>query len=299
MPVTCWTFAVGGLALSGIPPFAGFFSKDEILNALKAAANVAPEQSWRSVYWAVYGLSVLTAFMTAFYTFRAFFKTFFGPEKLPSPDDPEAEEEAVTAADDHGHGHDAHGLGHDEAHLGHESPPIMTFPLIALAVCAFSVGFIFGWPWYPLFEHHLSKTFGFEALGHPEHAHGFDPWTAAVGTAVGLAGIFLAWVLYGKPSPVPARLAAALGPLYRASYSKFYVDELYELVVIRPLWFLAAVLAFLDENLVHGLVRLTAWVPRVFGREILAPFQNGLIQFYATVTALGVAGLLWILLLSR
>jgi NADH-quinone oxidoreductase subunit L len=113
-------------------------------------------------------------------------------------------------------------------------------------------------------------------------------------------GIGLAWLFYGQPSrsPVPARLAGQLRPLYQASYDKFWVDEFYDLVVIRPLGVLASVLAFLDENLVHGLVRATAWVPRIFGRELLGPFQNGLIQFYAGVTALGVAGLLWVLLMS-
>jgi NADH-quinone oxidoreductase subunit L len=297
MPYTCWTFLVGGLALSGILPFAGFWSKDEILSSLKQAAEHGP-RGYATGYMVIYGLAVLTAFMTAFYTFRAFFKTFFGPEKLPSPDDPEAEEEA--AADAHAHAHDdsAHGHGHD-AHLGHESPPVMTVPLLILAVCAATVGLIFGLPpGHSLFEHHLSHTFGFEALGHPEHAHGFDPVTATVGTIAGVFGIALAWFLYGKPSPLPAQLARGLGPLYRASYDKFWIDEVYGYLVIAPVRGAAAFLALLDENLVHGLVRLTALIPRIFGREVLAPFQNGLIQFYAAVTALGVTGLLWILLWS-
>ena len=92
MPITCWTFAVGGLALAGIPPFAGFFSKDEILAAPevgRTARSTVAGGGW--VYMAIYWVAVLTAFLTAFYTGRAFFLTFFGPEKLPSPDDPEAE----------------------------------------------------------------------------------------------------------------------------------------------------------------------------------------------------------------
>jgi NADH-quinone oxidoreductase subunit L len=157
---------------------------------------------------------------------------------------------------------------------------------------------VFGFPGYSLFEHHLSHTLGFEGLGHPEHAHGYDWATAVVGSIAGIVGIALAWLLYGHPSPVPAQLARQLGPLYQASYNKFWVDEIYDRVVIRPLWMLAAVFAFLDENLVHGLVRATAWMPRIFGREVLAPFQNGLIQFYALVTAAGVAVLLLILLRS-
>ncbi len=85
LPYTCWTFAVGGLALSGIFPLSGFFSKDEILLAIKLAAH---EGGW--IYILIYWVAVFTAFLTAFYTGRAFFMTFWGPEKLPSPDDPEA-----------------------------------------------------------------------------------------------------------------------------------------------------------------------------------------------------------------
>lgn len=255
------------------------------------------------IYSIVYWVAVVVAFMTAFYTGRAFFKTFFGPEKLPGPDDPEAEPEPESEHDlahshqsshaDPGHGHD-HG-GHD-VHLGHESPPIMTYPLIVLAFCAVVVGVVFG-P-FGLFEHHLAKTFEWERLGHLEHAHGFDWLTAAVGTLAGVLGIALSWVMYAQPSTLPARLASALRPLYLTSYHKFYVDEFYEWVVVRPVSVLAMISEFLDIYLVDGLgVRGTAFLPRWFGRTVLAPFQNGLLQFYAAATAVGVAGLLLILLL--
>src|SRR5262245_45168401 len=91
MPYTCWTFAVGGLALAAIPPFSGFFSKDEILLALKSASG-----SGGAIYLLIYWVAIFTAFLTAFYTGRAFFMTFFGPEKLPSPDDPEAPPSAAA-----------------------------------------------------------------------------------------------------------------------------------------------------------------------------------------------------------
>jgi proton-translocating NADH-quinone oxidoreductase chain L len=300
LPITCWTFAVGGLALCGIPPFAGFFSKDEILAALKLASYSSGHSSWGAAYWLIYWVAVLTAMMTAFYTGRAFFLTFFGPEKLPSPDDPEAEPVHVVDHG-HGHGHDdghGHGDGHD-SHFGHESPPVMTIPLMILAGCALLVGLIFGPTGW--FEHHVVRyTLGFESLGHPEHPHGFDVATALVGTLVGLLGLGVSYVLYAKPSPIPGQIARSLRPLYNASYNKFYVDEIYEMVVIRPLRAFASVCAFLDEWLLHGaLVRGTAWLPRLLGREVLAPLQNGLIQYYAAVTALGVAGLLWILLLLK
>ena len=303
MPITCWTFAVGGLALSGIPPFAGFFSKDEILLALKDASHVAGHGASSALYGFIYFMALLTAMMTAFYTGRAFFLTFFGTEKLPSPDDPEAAE----GDDGHAHGHDAHGHdasgdhghghghGHD-SHFGHESPPVMTYPLIILAACAILVGLVFGPTGW--FEHHLMDSYAFEGLGHPEHAHGFEFTTPAVGTLVGLIGLLASYFLYAKPSPYPAKLASTFRPLYQASQNKFYVDEIYELVFVKPLKGFAATFAFLDTWFLHGaLVRGTAWVPRLIGREVLGPLQNGLVQYYAGVTALGVVGLIWVLLL--
>jgi NADH-quinone oxidoreductase subunit L len=305
MPVTCVTFAVGALALSGIFPFAGFWSKDEILVALQSAGHSEGGVSIGAVYMAVYWLAVGTAFLTAFYTGRAFFWTFFGPEKLPSPDDPEAEELTDTAdPSSHGaptqhDGHDAgHGHGHDHGHddhFGHESGQVMTVPLVILAACAFLVGMLFGPT--KIFEHHLEKSFGFESL--PQAAeHGAGLATPLIGLAAGLLGLGLSYLFYANPSPWPAKVASAVGPLYRWSLNKFYVDELYVAFVVRPLLFLARVVEWVDLYLVDGLVRLTAWVPRIVGRELLGPFQNGLIQFYAAVTALGVAGLLWLLLLS-
>ncbi len=292
LPYTYWTFLVGVLALSGIPPLAGFFSKDEILIALKAASHAGEKLQVGGVYFVIYWVAVLTAFLTAFYTGRAFFLTFFGPEKLPSPDDPEAV--PTTAHDDHGHAHDDHGHGHD-SHFGHESGLVMTVPLMILAVCAALVGLMFG----PtgMFEHHLEHTFGFEQLPRFEH-HVSDWLTPVVGTLVGVLGLGLSYLLYGNPSPIPGQIARRLGPLYRASLNKFYVDEFYTATVIRATLVAAKIVEFFDVYFVDGLVRLAAWVPRVFGRELLAPFQNGLVQFYAGVTALGIAALLWILLLS-
>jgi NADH-quinone oxidoreductase subunit L len=298
LPVTCWTFAVGGLALSGIPPLSGFFSKDEILLAIKSASHESHRSGW--IYMTVYWLAVLTALMTAFYTGRAFFMTFFGDEKLPSPDDPEAPMIAPTIAhghDDHAHGHDDHGHAHE---IGHESPPIMAYPLIALAgftilfglICVVSWPFIGPTKW---FEGHLEGTFRFEDLGHA--VHGFDWATAFVGTLAGLIGLGASYRLYARPSPIPARLAQRFRPLYDASLNKFYIDEIYGWIVLKPLRLFAVVSEFLDMYLVHGIVEGISRLPKLFGRDVLAPYQNGLIQFYAAVSALGVAGLFLILLL--
>ncbi len=120
----------------------------------RGASNSSGGSGWGWVYYAIYGTAILTAFMTAFYTGRAYFMTFWGPEKLPDPsmieahhgsDEPEAAHHG-GAADDHGHAADhghGHGDGHD-SHFGHESPPVMTIPLVILAVCAVVVGLAFG-----------------------------------------------------------------------------------------------------------------------------------------------------------
>jgi NADH-quinone oxidoreductase subunit L len=319
LPITCWTFAVGALALSGIPPLSGFFSKDEILLAVKEASHAAGSGGW--VYGLIYWTAILTAFMTAFYTGRAFFLTFFGPEKLPSPDDPEAQEApALAQGHEHGHGHDGHQgadeelLGsdreighesptpHEHGHgheIGHESPPIMALPLVVLAgftilfglICLVAGPFSGTTAW---FEHQLEATLGFEELGHGEH--GFDWMTAIVGSIAGLAGLGLSYVLYAGANPIPGRLATQWKRLYEASRNKFYVDELYDLVFVRPMRAATIVFEFLDVYLVDRLVVGLALLPRLLGRTMLAPYQNGLVQFYVAVSALGLAGLFWILL---
>jgi len=304
LPYTHLTFAIGGLALAGIFPLAGFFSKDEILLALGKASEAARPMGWGWIYGTIYWVAILTAFMTAFYTGRAYFMTFWGPEKLPSPDDPEApapepgsghgdlEPHAPGQDETNGHGHaDAHGHGHD--HVGHESPPIMTVPLMVLAGCAALAGLIFGFT--GRFEHHMHGTLGFERLGAGEG--GFDWTTAIVSTFAGLLGIFLASLLYARPSAIPGQLANRFRPLYEASRNKFYVDEVYDWMAVKTTWALAVVSDFLDVYLVDQLVLGIARVPRKIGKDLLAGYQNGLLQFYAAVSALGVAVLLLLLLL--
>ncbi|MFO0892740.1 MAG: NADH-quinone oxidoreductase subunit L [Isosphaeraceae bacterium] len=294
LPYTHATFAVGALALAGIFPLAGFFSKDEILLALKSASHSAEPLGWGWIYSLIYWVAILTAFMTAFYTGRAYFLTFWGPEKLPSPDDPEAPkpEPGSGHGDDHAHGAEEDETHHGHHEIGHESPRIMTYPLIALAACAAMVGLIFG-PFH-LFEHHLEHTLGFEALGHGEH--GFDLATAVISTIAGLAGIALAYRLYFQRGDLPARLADRVKPLYTASLNKFYVDEAYDWLVVKVTNAVAIVCEFLDVYLVDQLVLGIAKLPRKLGKDLLAGYQNGLLQYYAAASALCLAALLWILL---
>jgi NADH-quinone oxidoreductase subunit L len=294
LPYTHATFAVGALALAGIFPLAGFFSKDEILLALKSASHSADALGWGWVYALVYWLAIFTALLTAFYTGRAYFMTFWGPEKLPGPDDPEATQPVTgsTHGDVKTDDHDQ-AAGHGHGEIGHESPPIMTYPLFVLAAGAALAGLIFG----PtgLFEHHLHGTLAFELLRYRENL--FDWMTAIVSTLAGLLGIGLAYRLYAEPSPVPARLAGRFRRLYEASLHKFYVDEVYDWLAVKTTWALAVVSEFLDVYVVDQLVWGIARLPRKFGKDLLAGYQNGLLQFYAAVSALGVAVLLWVLLL--
>jgi proton-translocating NADH-quinone oxidoreductase chain L len=304
LPYTCATFAVGGLALSAVFPLSGFFSKDEILVSLKSASGAARDLGlpWHWVYFLIYLLAILTSFMTAFYTGRAFFMTFWGPEKLPSPDDPEVAETA-PASQDAAHGHepaaqpDAHGAAHGHesgGHIGHESPPVMTFPLIALAGCTVLIGFIclLAGPFAGTtewFSHHLHSTFSFESLGHFEHH--FDWATAILGTVAAVSGLGLSYFIYGNAKAV-MHLTGPVKSLYNASLNKFYVDEIYEWLIARPTRAFAIICDFADAYFVDGTVRLIAKLPRGLGRSVLARHQNGLIQFYAGASVLCVAVLL-------
>jgi NADH-quinone oxidoreductase subunit L len=260
MPTTHWTFLFGCLALSGIVPFAGFWSKDAILDAVheKSLAQAG------SVYEYLYYAGLFTAFLTAFYTFRAYFLTFHGEERIPK----------------------------EAGHHAHESPPAMTGPLVILAVGALTVGAFFQWHGdFLSTKGFLTQTpslvaFQVEA---GEAAKGFDFTMALVSTVIAGVGIGLAWLLYiDRPdlAESTARSAKSLG-LYALSHGKFFMDEIYAIFVVRPLETFAAILAGLDHYLVDGIVNAIGALPRALA-VMFRPLQGGLVQFYAFVMALGV-----------
>ena len=165
MPWTHWTFLFGCLALSGIFPFAGFWSKDAILDAVHEKAIEAPGV-W--VYGYMYSAAMITAFLTAFYTFRAYFRTFHGEERIPK----------------------------EAGHHAHESPAAMTGPLVILAAGALAVGAYFQWTGDFLGrDGFLMQTPVLKAL-QAEAAKGFDRTMALTSSAVAVAGIALAWLFY-------------------------------------------------------------------------------------------------------
>jgi NADH-quinone oxidoreductase subunit L len=225
IPWTFWTMTAATFAISGIPPFAGYFSKDEIL---WQASRVS------MAYWAV---GAFTAFLTSFYMFRLWFLTFFG-------------EYRGAAAESHGHAEHAlqstH-LGREEHHGGiHESPKVMLVPLVALGILSVIGG------WVNIgnrFEHFLDPVFRSNVTALAD-----EPGTAiteatravtgqqstemmftAISVFAGLLGIFLAWLLYHRRPELPQRIADGLGCIYKTVVNKYYVDELYATIFVKPL----------------------------------------------------------------
>jgi NADH-quinone oxidoreductase subunit L len=224
-----WTFATmmcAAIAISGVPPFSGFFSKDAIL---VAANHHAP---W--MYW----LGVITAGMTAFYVFRAMFLTFFGDYR-----------------------------GHE--HHPHESPPVMMIPLVILAALSVGGGFI---P-LPAF---LANVF--PPMEVPE-----DFSLVVISVAAGLIGIAIAYVMYILKPGMADSLASSLGGLYTAVYNKWYVDEIYDGAIVKPvvegsrtvLW------KAVDAGTIDGTVNGVGFAARGVG-GVLRLMQSGNIRSYAT-----------------
>jgi len=271
LPVTHWTFLFGCLALAGIFPFAGFWSKDLILAAVHERAGAG--QAHLFYHW-LYLTALVTAGLTALYTFRAYFLTFWGEEQVPE------------AAGDH----------------AHESPGVMTVPLMILAVCALGVGAYFEWTHG--FAHFLAMTpsaeYFVETLESPvENVAGGHLAIAVTSTIVALSGAVAAAVLYlgaGRKLLAALRSLMELLGLYQLSKRKFFFDEIYNLLVVLPLRGLAAMCYTVDRYVVDWLVDTCGLAPKLFGAT-LRPLQNGIVQFYALAMMLGLLVLLGALLM--
>jgi NADH-quinone oxidoreductase subunit L len=263
LPTTHWTFLCGAAALAGVPPLAGFWSKDDILGATFLASKDGSLA--HGVYWVLFYSGLLTAGLTAFYTFRAYFLTFWGEVKIP----PEA------------------------GHHAHESPPVMLGPLMILAVGAVLAGLVVQ-PFTHWFGELLALTQGLEGAGVHE---GFNWPLMGVSTLVALAGIGVAWWVYVRQPGLAASLAQKNEGLYELSRNRFYLDEIYNALVVKPLAAFAWMCRVIDQYLVDGLVDLLGNVPRFFGL-LFRPIQNGLVQFYALAMILGLVVFL-LSLLSR
>jgi NADH-quinone oxidoreductase subunit L len=275
MPVTYATMFLAALALSGIPPFAGFFSKDLIIEA-----TMVREMGWIGSFAS---FAVLTGvFMTAFYTFRMFFLTFHNSDRVDE---------------------------HTKSHL-HESPKVITVPLMILAVGAVFSGMwgvmalditnpeivkgFFGDSIFVLDEHNPLKTLA----EHGSHGWYHFVFTAPFWLAVG--GIGLAYAMYFRETAMPAKIAAAAGPVYDFLLNKWYWDELYEKIFIRPARALGTMLwqkgdlGMIDKSAIHGGVVASIMA----GAARMRAMQTGMVFHYAFAMVIGVFGFLTYLLLK-
>ncbi len=240
--VTGPLFLVGTLAISGVPLFSGFFSKDEILISAWVHGNIA-------LFW----LAVIAAFFTAFYMFRLFFLVFTG----------EARKEIRNV---------------------HESPSVMTLPMVVLGVLAVVAGYV-NTPWFGTFLGDWLVE-GNEALGHG-HVEG-PAWIMIVATLVSLAGIFLAYLMYGKKSLSRDWLSSRAPVTYSVLYNKYFIDEFYELTIVNITKFFSLFLKYIEVFIVEGIIKLVVEVVQTFGKTG-SRVHNGQVQMYGTVAFVGLA----------
>lgn len=277
MPKTFATFVIGTLAISGFPLLSGFFSKDEILwSAYSAHMGLAGP-----VLWAV---MALTAFLTAFYMTRLTCLTFLGKERFDPKTIGAAHSTGHGHHDDHDHGHakDDHGHGHKAG--VHESPAVMVIPLIVLAILSIVGGYL-GFPGHSWLEHWLAPVVG------EHHAEGGSTMYVfmAISVAIGLAGMGFGYFMYVVKPELPKSLFESLSGVHKILFNKYYVDELYDLIIIRPIKAISMVCwKVLDVIIVDGTVLAFGRVSR-FAGEVSRLLQTGAMQVYAVFIILGLA----------
>jgi NADH-quinone oxidoreductase subunit L len=269
LPWTHWSFLCGGLALAGFPLLSGFWSKDEIFSLLVNATHHGP---YPKLFQILFVIAFVTALLTAFYTFRAYYLTFFGPLRVPP--------EALAHAAHGSHGGDHHeAIAHPQVH---EGPRTMTLPLAVLAVFAVAIGAIVGpTGLFAGWIEQMPSSLRFKEVG-------LELGLAGASALAALAGIAIAYVMYAQPSDRPAKVAAVAGPFYQLSLNKFYLDELANVLVSFPVNAIAFISLLFDQGLIDRLVDFVGSIPPAIGR-FLRPVQNGFVQSYALVMIFGLA----------
>ena len=282
MPSTWLTSLLGSLALIGTPFFAGFYSKDSIIEAVHASHLPA-------AHWAYYAV-VAGVFVTAFYSFRMYFLVFHGPENFrhkPFPGEP-----------DH---HDDHGHDDGHAHTPHESPWVVTLPLVLLAIPSVVIGYLTIGPML------FGDFFKDAIVVHGEHHHAMKELAAEFHGAaamathalttlpflLALAGVLLAYLFYSLAPSIPAAIAKALAPLIKVLENKYYLDWFNEHVLAaaarglgRGLW-KGGDMGLIDGVIINGGARMVGLLAHVVRLA-----QTGHVYWYALVMLLGVFGLL-------
>ena len=289
IPWTFWTMTIGTFAIAGIPPFAGFFSKDEILWR-------AYQASW--VYWAI---GLFTAFLTSFYMFRLWFLTFFGEYRGAAESD-----HGDSAAHGHGGGHGPGGI--------HESPRVMVIPLVVLAF----LSIVGGWVGVPgslggsnRFDKFLGPVFRSAAPAvnaeraaagetappekeperpEPQTSRTTELAFTGISVLAALAGLSLAWLFYYRDPQLPQRTAASLGGLYQAVVHKYYVDELYATLFVKPLIAGPALILWhgIDQDVIDATLDNSAHGANEVSDSI-RHMQSGNLRSYAGWVAAGAA----------
>ena len=266
MPLTYGTFLVAAVAISGIPPLSGFFSKDEILWYSYANLGI--------IFWII---GVITALMTAFYMFRLYFMTFEGNEKFD----------------------------HHKVHP-HESPKVMTYPLVLLAVLSAIGGFIgvpeiFSGEHGNLFHSWLApvfKTAEIKLMDFGTHSHFEELLLMIISVVAAISAILYARFVYLKKPEVADKTASKFKAVYNVLLNKYFLDEAYEASIVNPivkgsesiLWKIA------DNKIIDGLINyLAKLIDGISG--VIKKIQNGVAQSYALVMVLGILiALFWIIL---
>jgi len=282
MPSTYKTFLIATIAIAGIPPLAGFFSKDEIL---AYTFNAGLGEIAGSLYILLWVVGIITAFITAFYMFRLTFGTFNGPFKLPSK---------------------IAGTEGAEKYL-HESPKTMTIPLWTLGGLSVVGGFI-GVPNFLLAtfthqEEHINLLhnwlYNVTADANLTLSHSLE-WTLMLASIlIAVAGVYVAYKMYGSGATEEsdAKLAARFGGLYQTWKEKYSLDELYEGVVVNPIVKMSdRGLAVFDMKIIDGFVNLVGGIVRLFG-SLFRYVQTGVASSYALALVIGVIIVLSLLIL--
>ncbi len=291
IPVTFWAMMMGTLAITGVGivdviGFAGFYSKDSILEAAYGASTA----SGHFGFW----MGITAALLTSFYSWRLMFLTFWGK---PRWEQSEHIQHAVHDAHGHGHGDHGHDHGHAHGHDGtggyhpHESPLSMLIPLVLLSVGAVLAGFVF----HGAFISEGDGEFWKGSVAFSEHLihamHGVPLWVKWAPFTVMATGLAAAYYAYIVNPGFPAAFTAQIGPLYRFLFNKWYFDELYNAVFVKPAMALGRVfwkqgdIGIIDRFGPNGAAALVARSSRIAVR-----LQTGYLNSYALVMLVGLVG---------
>jgi NADH-quinone oxidoreductase subunit L len=255
MPITRWTYLVGCIAISGAVPLTSGWVSKDEILGM----------TFNSGHYFPWAVGAFVGGMTAFYMFRSYFLVFEGKPR------------------------NQHKFDH-----AHESPWTMTFPLIFLSVPALLAGFV----GLPLENGLIHKMMGHVIAGHHGAEHHITTTTymlMALSTAIGILGIYIAYVFYiKKPDELPAKTVKAAGPIYKLFFNKWYFDEIYDAMIVQPLITISKFLwRGIDVNVIDFAVNAAAWIPNFFG-GVLRMVQTGRIQTYLYSMVVGVIVLLTI-----